>query len=119
MEEKFNLRAELRREIEQKYQREYHVRATAYTASVDETDSDPMHTALMTRPTPGRTVAVSRDLMHLLGADVYIYGLGVRKVEDLMNERFTNSIDIFMTDKEKAQNFGVQHVTLISPDALF
>lgn len=81
---------------------------TAYTATPEECNNDPFHTALMTRPSPGRTVAVSWDLMDWLGKEVYIEGIGVRKVEDLMHPRWTNRIDIMVPYVEDAQEFGVQ-----------
>ena len=81
---------------------------TAYTARPCETNDDPMHTATMERPKAGWTCAVSRDLMHWLGGRVYIDGLGVRRVNDLMNERFEQRIDVFCGTVKEARAFGKQ-----------
>ncbi len=71
-------------------------RVTAYTASRRETDNDPEHTATMERPVPGWTCAVSRDLSHWLGGRVWIEGVGVRRVNDLMNGRFRQRVDVLV-----------------------
>ena len=81
---------------------------TAYTARPCETNDDPMHTATMERPKAGWTCAVSRDLMHWLGGRVYIEGVGVRRVNDLMNERFARRVDIFCGTVKEARAFGTQ-----------
>ena len=66
-------------------------------------------TALGTRATPGRTVAVSRDLAQQgwLGRTVYIPGYGVRLVEDLMDKSIKgNRVDICMASRsEYPENF--------------
>ncbi len=85
----------------------YHsVNITAYTTSKDETNHDSGHTATMEKPVVGKTVAVSRDLIHLLGKWVYIEGTGVRYVGDLMNERWEKRIDILVGSKKDAYKFG-------------
>jgi 3D (Asp-Asp-Asp) domain-containing protein len=89
-----------------KYQKD--VTVTAYTASVKECDGTPHQTAVMTKPRPG-TVAVSRDLFNsgwTFGKKVYIPGHGVFTIADLMNERHTLSIDIFMGKRKEAIAFG-------------
>ena len=88
------------------------VQASAYTTAVDETNADNGNTALGTTPTVGRTVAVSRDLQHWLGSWIYIEGMGVYKVEDLMNARWENKIDILMPTKSKAFQFGVRELNV-------
>lgn len=95
----------------------FKLRATAYTARVQETNEDPYNTAIMRKPVPGWTVAVSKDLKRWLGKRVYIEGIGVRKVNDLMNSRFTNHIDILKGNVSDARKFGVKHldVYLIEP----
>ena len=79
---------------------------TAYTASKDETDDTPYETALMEKPVSGWTCAVSHDLMRFLGDKVYIEGIGVRRVNDLMNERFEKRVDVFVGTKEQARGIG-------------
>lgn len=86
----------------------YNVRVTAY-AKGDKT-------ALGTTPIPGKTVAVSRDLLHLLGKRVYVSGYGVFKVEDLMNERFERRIDLFSRSVEKAIDFGIRDTVIVPLD---
>ena len=81
---------------------------TAYTAREEETNEDPRNTALMEEPTPGYTVAVSQDLKRWLGKRIYIQGLGVFRVNDLMNKRFTNRVDILVHSVRKALEFGKQ-----------
>lgn len=93
--------------------RKFKLSATAYSGSPDETDSDPDKTALMTKPIDGRTVAVSRDLMHWLGHKVYVKGKGVFVVEDLMNARFTKKMDFFCGTKKEAIRFGLQTVDVV------
>jgi len=81
---------------------------TAYSPRKAETDSTPYITASMTKVKHG-IVAVSRDLFEqglVFGKKVYIEGYGIYTIEDLMNERFTNRIDIFMFDTRKALKFG-------------
>jgi 3D (Asp-Asp-Asp) domain-containing protein len=80
---------------------------SAYTASKNETDKSPNETATMKKPIPGKTCAVSRDLKHLLGKNIYIDGVGVRTVNDLTAKRFKKKIDICMTTKSQAIQFGI------------
>lgn len=89
------------------------LRATAYTARVEECDPTPEVTAIMEPPVPGWTVAVSHDLKHWLGKTVYIYGMGVRRVNDLLNPRYENAIDILVNTVQEARNFGVQELEVV------
>lgn len=86
---------------------------TAYTNRVQETNCDPENTATMERAVVGGTCAVSRDLMHWLGGRIYIEGVGVRRVNDLMNARFERSVDIFVGDVKQAKEFGRQEKQVI------
>ncbi|MFA5248864.1 MAG: hypothetical protein WC415_06675 [Patescibacteria group bacterium] len=82
---------------------------TAYTARVEECDADPDNTAMMARPVPGRTVAVSRDLFAegwTFGRSVYIAGFGVFVIEDLMHERHREAIDILVGSVRDARRIG-------------
>ena len=90
---------------------------SAYTRSEDECHGDPCVGALTTKIIPGRSVAVSRDMYHLLGQTVYIENIGVRRVEDLMGPQHKKSIDILMETKEDAKKFGRQElkVAVINP----
>ena len=100
-------------EKELKHKNTYKIIASAYTISEDECDNTPFETALGTTPVVGKTVAVSRDLSHLLGHRIYIPGWGVKKVEDLMNKRFKSSIDILMPSKKMAMEFGKKSLSLV------
>lgn len=94
----------------QNLQRKLTVTVTAYSARPEETDDTPFHTAANQRVRPG-SVAVSRDLFDsgwVFGKKVYIKGLGVYTINDLMAARKRNHIDIFIGDTEEARNFGVQ-----------
>lgn len=89
------------------------VEATAYTPRKEECNDDFMNTAIMERPRPGWHVAVSQDLFWMLGKKVYIKGYGVRYVADLMNERFTNKIDIMVGKVSEAREFGVKELEIV------
>ncbi len=91
----------------------YEVEITAYTARPQETNNDPTNTAIMQKPIPGWTIAVSWDLRHLLGTRVYVPGYGVRYVNDVMNERHTMRIDILVGTVEQAEQIGLQKGELI------
>jgi len=81
---------------------------TCYTASRDECDSTPDIGAINRKVIPGRTVAVSRDYTKYLGKKIYIEGIGERVVEDLMNARYKNRVDVLVITKSEAYKFGVQ-----------
>ncbi|MEW5775124.1 MAG: 3D domain-containing protein [Thermodesulfobacteriota bacterium] len=94
----------------QSLQRKLTVTVTAYSARPEETDDTPNHTASNERVRPG-TVAVSRDLFDsgwVFGKKIYIKGLGVFTISDLMAQRKRNHIDIFIGDTDEARSFGVQ-----------
>lgn len=91
------------------------VTITAYSPSIAETDSTPNTTAIMESPVIGYTCAVSRDLKYLLGKRIYIEGLGVFRVNDLMNKRYTKRIDL-CRNKESAVKFGVQKHSVVILD---
>ena len=101
---------------------EYIVDLSAYTARREECDDDPTNTAIMERPVSNWTVAVSHDLKHLLGKRVYIKGFGVRRVNDLMNGRFTRKIDILVPTVKRAREIGIQtnvRMVVLEPELLF
>jgi len=108
----------LQEELEHsKYYEDYQVTVTAYTLAPDETTGDGRPAVYDEEPKVGWTIAVSRDLIHLLGKRVYIEGVGVRRANDLMNERYTQRIDVLVPTKEYARKFGVKKDVRIS--ALF
>jgi 3D (Asp-Asp-Asp) domain-containing protein len=79
---------------------------SAYTNAKNETNEDNTNTAIMENPTVGWSCAVSRDYMHWLGGRVYIKGYGVRYINDLMNERYKKSIDVYVGTKKEAKKIG-------------
>lgn len=86
------------------------VTVTAYTPCREECDADPDRTAAMLAPRPGM-VAVSRDLFAAgwtFGRKVYVEGVGVLQIADLMHRRYENRIDVLMFDRHQARRFGVK-----------
>ena len=86
------------------------LRVTAYTSVPDETDSTPFITA------SGELVRDGIVATNLLpfGTKVTIpalFGNKIFVVEDRMNERMKNSLDIWMQTKGKALLFGVHYDT--------
>lgn len=88
------------------------LRITAYSSSVDETDSTPFLTA---NGTSVRDGIVATNLLPL-GTKITIpalFGDKVFTVEDRMNRRFQKSIDIWMTTKAKAIYFGLHYADVV------
>lgn len=88
---------------------------TAYTNSEDECDKDPNITAVLTKVRPG-IVAVSSDLLArgwTFGRRVYIEGVGIFTIEDRMNRRWTERMDIFLYSKNDARKFGKRKLTVV------
>ncbi|MBI9082700.1 MAG: 3D domain-containing protein [Desulfobacterales bacterium] len=86
------------------------VTVTAYTPRAAETDSTPELTAIQRRVKPG-TVAVSPDLLAqgwTFGRKVYIEGIGVLVIGDLMHPKWTDSMDVLLFDLKAAREFGRQ-----------
>ena len=78
---------------------------TAYSSSVDETDSTPFTTASGTRTRDG---IVASNLFPI-GTRLKIpelFGDRVLVVEDRMHSRFTDRIDVWMPSKWRALDFG-------------
>jgi len=95
--------------IEQQKEPEYiKVILTAYTLREKECNEDLENTALMMKPIPGYSCAVSVDLKHLLGKKIYVYGYGVWYVNDLMNKRHKKSIDLLVFNVKTAEKIGRQ-----------
>ncbi len=84
------------------------VTVTAYSPRMRETDSTPFITAT-NRPVRQGIVAVSRDLFKagwVFGRKVYLKGLGLFTIDDLMAPEKRNHIDIFMDKTSAALAFG-------------
>ncbi len=90
------------------------VRATAYNAVPQQTDSTPEICAWGDKVRPG-IIAISRDLEAsglTRGKEVYIEGIGKMVVMDRMNRRKRNQIDLYMEKYEDAVRFGVKELTI-------
>jgi len=95
------------------------MRVTAYSSSVDETDDTPFVTASGMRVRDG---IVATNVLPF-GTKVKIQALFGNKifiVEDRMNHRMKNGIDIWMPTKSAALRFGVSRaeVTVITDTKL-
>jgi 3D (Asp-Asp-Asp) domain-containing protein len=91
------------------------VHATAYTARAQECNSQPWVTASGT-PSRVGVIAVSRDIEQIgikLGDLVIIKGMGLFRVEDRMNKRWTNRIDILHANLEAARRFAKREVEIM------
>lgn len=89
-----------------------HLRVTAYSSSVDETDSTPFITA------SGMTVRDGIIATNLLpfGTKVTIpslFGNKIFTVEDRMARRLKDVIDIWMPSKTAALDFGVHYANIV------
>lgn len=86
---------------------------TAYTGNQCK-ENEKSTTAIMDKPKAGWTCAVSRDLIHWLGGQVYIEGIGIRKVNDLTDKKcHSPTIDIYVGNPKEASNFGRQEKQVI------
>jgi len=95
--------------------RQLTVTATAYTARAAECDATPWYTASMTLSRIG-VIAVSRDLERrglTLGKTIIIKGMGAFRVEDRMNKRFSNRIDILHANVTAARLFARRDVEIL------
>jgi len=88
------------------------VTVTAYNPTTSQCDEDPLIAASMRKVRAG-TIAVSRDLFDqgwVFGRKVRIEGYGIYEINDLMNKRFNQRIDIFMWDEGQARQFGKKSI---------
>jgi len=90
------------------------LRVSAYTARTQETDADPKNTAIMVKPKPGWTAAVSRDMVHLLGKKIYVEGLGVRVVNDIMAEDKKMAVDLCVGTVKEAAKVGTSERKVVA-----
>lgn len=83
------------------------VMVTAYSSTPDQTDHDPFTTAWGTKVKDG--IAASNFLP--LGAYIKfpeMYGDKFFRIEDKMNQRYDYKIDIWMTHRRDAKEFGAK-----------
>jgi 3D (Asp-Asp-Asp) domain-containing protein len=91
------------------------IRITAYSSSRDETDSTPFITASGERVHDG---IVATNMLPL-GTKIKIpslFGDKVFTVEDRMNQRMKNVVDVWMSSKHKALHFGVAYAGILILD---
>jgi 3D (Asp-Asp-Asp) domain-containing protein len=99
-------------EVRYCFKNNYLLTATVYNAVPMQTDDTPLITASGAKITKGkpyehRWLAVSRDLLddYPFGSIVYITGVGKYngywKVQDVMNKRYKNSIDLLVNNNVK------------------
>ncbi|SDW79106.1 3D (Asp-Asp-Asp) domain-containing protein [Marininema mesophilum] len=85
---------------------------TAYTAGPESTGKKPQDdsygvTSSGTQVADGVTIAVDPDVIPI-GSRVYIEGIGYRVAQDIGSAIQDKRIDIYMSDLEKARQFGVK-----------
>ena len=83
----------------------YTVSASAYSSSVDETDSTPFITAAGTYTRDGIIAANFLPMGTAIKIPA-IYGNKIFVVEDRMNSRYQNNVDVWFSSKELAKQFG-------------
>lgn len=92
---------------------------TAYTCEeLREYPGQQLLTASSSKPREGG-IAVSRDLFEQgwnFGKKVYIKNHGVFVITDLMADRKTKSVDIFMSDQDRAIQFGKKRIEVVLLD---
>jgi 3D (Asp-Asp-Asp) domain-containing protein len=85
---------------------------TGYSSSYDETDDDPWTTAYNT---PVRDGIVASNILPF-GTKIKIpeiFGDKVFIVEDKMNPRYGENLDIWFPTKEEALSFGIHYNVLV------
>jgi 3D (Asp-Asp-Asp) domain-containing protein len=87
------------------------VSASAYSSSVDETDSTPFITAAGTYTRDG-IVAANFLPMGTAIKIPSIYGNKIFVVEDRMNSRYTYNVDVWFPSKDLAKQFGRKTVKI-------
>ncbi|MFA5048075.1 MAG: hypothetical protein WC516_03545 [Patescibacteria group bacterium] len=87
------------------------VEITAYSSTVDQCDSDPFTTANGSRVRDG-IVAANFVPFHTKVKIPSLYGDKVFSVEDRMNRRFANRMDIWMVSRQEAIKFGIKEIEI-------
>ena len=73
---------------------------------------DPLVTATGARTTPGRTIATDPDVIPM-GARVFIPGVGVRVAEDVGPAIKGNRLDLCMSSRSAALDYGKRRVVAV------
>lgn len=87
------------------------VTVTAYSSTVDQTDSTPFHTANGKDVEDGIVAANFLPLGTQLRIPE-VFGEKIFTVEDRMHDRFERHLDIWMPSRKEAQAFGIQYLTV-------
>jgi len=85
---------------------------TAYSSTPDQTDDTPFITASGAHVADG-IVAANFLPLHTRVKIPELYGEKVFVVEDRMNRRYTNRMDIWMETREAAQKFGLKRAEIV------
>ena len=91
--------------------KEYIVTATAYSSTVDQTDSTPFITASGTYVRDG-IVAANFLPFGTVFRIPELYGDKTFVVEDRMNKRFWHRVDIWFPERQMAKEFGVKQIRI-------
>ena len=93
------------------------VTITCYNSHPSQTDDTPNITAFNTTVKPGG-IAVSWDLFErgfTHGVKVYLEGFGVLTVNDLMNRRFENRVDVWVPEGTKQFKYDDRLLVALAP----
>lgn len=85
---------------------------TAYSSSRDETDDTPFETASLSHVRYGIVAANWLPLGTKLQIPE-IFGDKIFVVEDRMNQRYPNRVDVWMPSKQKAKQFGKKTAEIV------
>ncbi len=99
-------------EFQGKVVKTFAMRITAYASTPDETDDTPFITANGTTVHDG---VVASNILPF-GTKIQIpelFGSKIFTVEDRMNQRIKNTIDIWMPNKPAAIDFGAVHASVV------
>jgi len=91
------------------------VTVTSYRSVPSQTDKSPYVTSIGHRTHP-YGCAVSQDLLKRgivsYGDVLYIPGFGFRVVNDTMNARMKNHVDLWVATKAEEKRIGTRHLTI-------
>lgn len=95
---------------------EFYVTTTAYSSDVAQTDSTPCLTADGYNVCKAGVENIIAANFLPIGTQVMIpdaFGDRIFTVHDRMNKRYTNRVDIWMTSRQRALNWGVRTVKVV------
>ncbi len=92
-----------------------YVTVVSYSNVPSQTSSNPDITAFNYKLRPGM-IAVSRDLLDMgfiPGRKVWLEGIGVYTIGDVMNARFKLTVDVFIPKESKQKHFKHENVRMV------